>query len=332
MRESGKMRDMAACLVGLGSNLGDRAALLTRAVDLLRVHPQIERLAVSHWRETAPVGGPAGQGDFLNGAVRFDTSLAPLALLALLHDVEASVGRLRGARWDARTIDLDLLLYGDEIRDTPELTLPHPRFAVRRFVLAPAAEVAGELIHPLIGWSVARLLAHLDEAYPYIAITGAAGTGKTELAQSVAQAKGLRWIADPVRAASREASASALEHEALVVSARQETIAVLTRDPPLPSISDFWLGQSLAYAAVLATDAERAALERIEKTVFNGPLPPKLLVLLDAAPPGQFTQRAIATELRRLATQPGRGPFLVFDAARPQLARDELLAAVAAMS
>src|SRR5687768_9904073 len=101
---------MSACLIGLGSNLGDRAETLSRAVSQLLSHPSIRVLARSGWRETRPVGGPGGQGAFLNGAVLLDTSLGPRELLAELRAVERTQGRKRGEHWAARTLDLDLLL------------------------------------------------------------------------------------------------------------------------------------------------------------------------------------------------------------------------------
>ena len=129
------------------------------------------------------VGGPEGQRPYLNGALLLETSLEPEALLTRLLQIEAELGRCRSTRWDQRTIDLDLLLYDSLVVRSPELELPHPRMAVRRFVLEPAAEVAGSMVHPTIGWSVDRLLEHLCSATPYAAIVGPPESGKTELAR-----------------------------------------------------------------------------------------------------------------------------------------------------
>jgi 2-amino-4-hydroxy-6-hydroxymethyldihydropteridine diphosphokinase len=134
--------------VGVGANLGDRRATIERAVELLRAAPGIEVLAVSSLRETDPVGFEE-QPRFLNGAVELETTLGPRELLDLLLGVERALGRTReGPRFGPRTIDLDLLVYGDERVDEPGLTVPHPRLHERRFALEPLAELAPELELP----------------------------------------------------------------------------------------------------------------------------------------------------------------------------------------
>ncbi|MDZ4818812.1 MAG: 2-amino-4-hydroxy-6-hydroxymethyldihydropteridine diphosphokinase [Planctomycetota bacterium] len=152
---------MTACLIALGSNLGNRADTLDRAVLMLRDTPDVRLLAVSQWHETEPVGGPAGQSAFLNGAAVIKTELSALSLLQLLQQVEDSLGRIRQEHWGPRTIDLDLLLYGDRQIDLPELKVPHPLMTTRRFVLEPAAEVAPEMIHPTNGLTISQLLQQL---------------------------------------------------------------------------------------------------------------------------------------------------------------------------
>src|SRR5260221_332064 len=148
---------MPRVLVALGANLGDRAGTLGRAVELLQADAQVSDCVTSSWHETPPIGGAPGQGPFLNGALRLDTTLTPQALQALLHQTEATLGRERTERWAARALDLDLLLYDDLQLNNPALTVPHPRMAFRRFVLEPAAEVAPDMIHPSIGWNIGKL-------------------------------------------------------------------------------------------------------------------------------------------------------------------------------
>ncbi len=144
--------------IGLGSNLGDRAATLARAVEMLRQSPGVESVEVSSLYETAPMGGPSMQGLYLNAAAAVRTSLAPEPLLDLLLSLEVSLGRERRERWGPRTIDLDLLLYDERVIQTERLTLPHPRMHDRRFVLEPLAELAPGAVHPVLRRTVTELL------------------------------------------------------------------------------------------------------------------------------------------------------------------------------
>ena len=134
--------------VGLGSNLGDRRALLERALELLDAQPGLDVVAVSSFRETDPVGY-VDQPRFLNGACAVETSLGPHEVLERLLAVESELGRERaGPRYGPRTIDLDLLLYGREQLDEPGLTVPHPRLAERSFALEPLVELDRDLSLP----------------------------------------------------------------------------------------------------------------------------------------------------------------------------------------
>ena len=152
---------MTRAYVGLGANLGDRLTTLRRAVELLAASPGIAVAGVSTFRETAPVG-LTDQPDFVNGAVALDTELAPRALLERLLEVERELGRTRtGPRFGPRTIDLDLLAYGDVELAEPGLTVPHPRLHERRFVLEPLAELEPALVVAGRG-PVADLLAELE--------------------------------------------------------------------------------------------------------------------------------------------------------------------------
>jgi 2-amino-4-hydroxy-6-hydroxymethyldihydropteridine diphosphokinase len=146
--------------VGLGANLGQREATLARAVQLLEEAARVEVVGVSELRETDPVG-VVDQPPFLNGAVSVDTTLPPRALLNLLLEIERSLGRVREERWGPRVVDLDLLVYGDEVIDEPALRVPHPSLHERRFALEPLAELDPDLKVPRLG-KVSALLAALD--------------------------------------------------------------------------------------------------------------------------------------------------------------------------
>jgi 2-amino-4-hydroxy-6-hydroxymethyldihydropteridine diphosphokinase len=134
--------------VGLGANLGDREETLRRAVELLGAEEGVDVVAVSALRETDPVG-VVEQPRFLNGATEIETRLPPRELLETLLRLERKLGRVRGGiRWGPRTVDLDLLVYGDEEIDEPGLHVPHPRLHERRFALQPLAELDPELVIP----------------------------------------------------------------------------------------------------------------------------------------------------------------------------------------
>ena len=153
---------MTAAYVALGANLGDPLATLRWAREVLARLGTVT--GVSALYRTAPVGGPAGQPDYLNAVLRLETALSPPDLLAALHGLEAEAGRERRERWEARILDLDLLLYGEEVWATPDLTLPHPRAWDRAFVLAPLADLAPELVHPGTGERVAAALRRVGMA------------------------------------------------------------------------------------------------------------------------------------------------------------------------
>jgi 2-amino-4-hydroxy-6-hydroxymethyldihydropteridine diphosphokinase len=335
---------MPTCLIGLGSNLGDRRQALDGAVERLRQQAHIRLTGQSRWHETAPVGGPPGQGAFLNGAALLETSLGAEALLALLQRIEAELGRRRRRRWGPRRLDLDLLLYDDLVLETPALTLPHPRMAWRRFVLEPAAEVAPAMLHPTTGWTIARLLDHLNTAVPYVAIAGPIAVGKTRLAEELAQKTSVYWIAEEVAPrrlktfyADPSSNAWAVELEFLNERAR-----LLAADLPRWSeagrlwVSDFWFPQGLAYAGVWLPPVRLGVVE------------PKLTVLLDAPPErlaGRVRRRGrqgedrltqqrlerIRRAILREANRPGQGPLLRLAEDDPERILTEVLAAAEAM-
>ena len=150
---------MARAFVGLGANLGEREATIRAALELLGARGDLRVAAVSSLRETEPVG-VVDQPAFLNGVAELETELAPRELLAALLETERALGRVRLERFGPRTIDLDLLLHGDEVIDEPGLQIPHPRLQERRFALEPLAELDPALGLPGLG-SVQTLLAGL---------------------------------------------------------------------------------------------------------------------------------------------------------------------------
>ena len=146
--------------VGLGSNLGDRAAYLLLGLSALSRLPKTHLLRLSPVYETDPVGPP--QPPYLNVVAELETELSPTGLLAEMLRVEKALGRERRERWGPRTLDLDLLLYGDLVLEEAGLSVPHPRLHERAFVLVPLLDLLPEGRHPLLGQSFAELLASLD--------------------------------------------------------------------------------------------------------------------------------------------------------------------------
>ncbi|OAT80710.1 2-amino-4-hydroxy-6-hydroxymethyldihydropteridine diphosphokinase [Desulfotomaculum copahuensis] len=145
--------------IGIGSNLGDKAANIKKGLDLLAGTPGVRLLRVAPYYRTAPVGY-TDQDWFVNTAAEVATALPPEDLLAACLEVENRLGRVRTIRWGPRVIDLDLLLYGDRVINWPQLTVPHPRLHERAFVLVPLADLVPELTVPGRG-RVDRLLAGL---------------------------------------------------------------------------------------------------------------------------------------------------------------------------
>jgi 2-amino-4-hydroxy-6-hydroxymethyldihydropteridine diphosphokinase len=153
-----------AC-IALGSNLGDRRSHINFALDALRHLPHTRVIAVSDIIETDPVG-PPGQGPYLNAAATLETRLSARELLSAQLEIERRRGRDRssGLRWGPRTLDLDLLLFGDGIISEPGLAVPHPRLHERLFVLIPLEQVAGDTLVPISGRTVSELLKELRQA------------------------------------------------------------------------------------------------------------------------------------------------------------------------
>ena len=318
---------MTTSLIAFGANLGNRTQCLEQACQRLSSHEHITVAARSHHYRTAPIGGPAGQEDFLNAAILLDTSLSPQQLLLELQKIETELGRRRQQRWDQRPIDLDLLLYETLTLDEDKLQVPHPHMSFRRFVLEPATEIAPTLVHPNSGWTIQQLYEHLNTAKNYLALVGPPGSGKTVAARNVCKHLG----GHPVLTAPLQTTANKPEEiEAQLIKQRlhqlqaaDKQIAGSAATAPTFAISDFWLNQSYAYLQeTLNQQAQEEFLGNWELTVSQA-LQPKLRVLLD---PG-----TTETGLSKLTQQALQGPLLRLTDCSPQAVVDEVSAAVLSM-
>jgi 2-amino-4-hydroxy-6-hydroxymethyldihydropteridine diphosphokinase len=179
--------------IGLGSNLGDRKSYIDSALKMLAVSGQIQLGPVSEIIETEPLA-KADQPKYLNAVAELKTTLSAEDLHGTLTGIETSLGRVRQGKWSARTIDLDLLLFGPEIIDSSDLTVPHPQMHLRCFVLKGLCQLDGDLIHPVLKESATELARRLggsdfalDPHLPQlVSIAGNIGIGKTTLAKKLA--------------------------------------------------------------------------------------------------------------------------------------------------
>ena len=263
---------MARCLLGLGSNLGDREATLKAALAAIDALPDVQLRKTSEWLRSQPVGGPAGQGEFLNGAALIDTTIAPLILLKELQQIEDRLGRKPGERWAPRPIDIDILLYDREVMEQEMITLPHPRLTFRRFVLKPAVEVAPKMIHPVIGWPIERLLLHLDGASDLVAIVSPTETRRRALVEMLMT----RFAAKPAA------------------------------QPEVGTASSHWPADWTTWLAINPkAKGERAAAPG--GLSYAAAAFPKLTILIDGDP---ATPRPVQSKWSPIVRQPGRGPTL----------------------
>ena len=151
--------------IGIGSNVGDRKANCLQAFELLAEAGRV--ISVSSLYYTEPVGYKE-QEDFINAVAALETDLPPADLLALCHSIEDRLGRTRTVRWGPRTVDLDILLYGDVVMNQADLVIPHPLMATRKFVLAPLVELAPEALHPVLRKTVAQLFRELQNSHTVV--------------------------------------------------------------------------------------------------------------------------------------------------------------------
>lgn len=289
------LHSMAISLLGLGSNVGDREATLRAALAEIDALPDVRLVRASEIYQSQPLGGPPGQGVFLNSAAIVETKIPPLQLLHELQDIESRHGRQPAKRWAARTLDIDLLLYDDKVAETEMLTLPHPRMSFRRFVLEPAAEIAPRMLHPIIGWPVERLLLHLDAASDQAAIVSPSEALRRDVVKLLSERFGARSIEGPTFATADQLWTPELTSWLMLSSSSGAGTSVRPKPSELP------------YAAAMF---------------------PKLTALLDAQ---SESPRAVKSQWSAIVRQPGRGPTLRLQATDAATLQVEVAAAIEAV-
>jgi 2-amino-4-hydroxy-6-hydroxymethyldihydropteridine diphosphokinase len=175
---------MPRCLISLGANLGDPLSSMKQALHWLKKSFGNDFVHESRFYRTPAIGGPDNQQEFLNAVVAIETPHSPWDVWHVIRDVEQRMGRTRNLRWEARAIDIDVLLYEDQRIWTPHFKIPHPRMAMRRFVLEPALEVAADWVEPVSGWSVRELFQHIAKDAPSILVCGDAAQNIPELTEA----------------------------------------------------------------------------------------------------------------------------------------------------
>jgi 2-amino-4-hydroxy-6-hydroxymethyldihydropteridine diphosphokinase len=287
---------MPTALLGLGSNLGDREATLRAAISEIDALPDVRVSRSSELHRSTPVGGPAGQGEFLNAAATIETKTPPLRLLAELQDIESRHGRRASSqRWAPRPLDIDLLLYDAEVMETPMLTLPHPRMTFRRFVLQPAAQIAARSLHPVIGWPIERLLLHLDAASDQVAIVSPSEKYRRHFGELLSKRFGARPAEGPTFANAEQLWPASLSSWYKMNTTSSSSASTAVKPTTLP------------YAA--------AAF-------------PKLTMLLDA----ESTSPNVAkSQWSALVRRPGRGPTLRLQETEAATFQAEIEAAIEAV-
>lgn len=185
---------VSQCVISFGSNLGDRRELIAAAAQRIAGCDLImggDGLKTSRLFETPPIGGPGGQEPFLNAIGVFQTEAPARAVLGLLQELENDLGRQRRLRWDARSIDLDVVLHGNLVGGTTGLVVPHPRYTARQFVLRPACDVAAHFRDPRFGWTLKELSDHLDGDVPSLALVTGRKATRELLCRRLAQEYGV---------------------------------------------------------------------------------------------------------------------------------------------
>lgn len=283
--------------IGLGGNLGDRKANIDRAVEMLKTTPGIDSLRKSELLETEPLD-QAEQPEYLNTVAELRTGLDPNALLKKMFEIEQALARQRREKWAPRTIDLDLLLYGDEVIETEELTVPHSRMHLRSFVLKGMCELNADLRHPVLAATMSELLERLngcdfplDSDIPQlVSIAGQIGVGKTTLAHRLSEKLNAELLLEPydtnpfmpsVYAGRKEL---ALHSQLYFLFKRAEQLSRDNLKDTHLAVMDYVFQKERIYAKVLLNDEQLDEYEKLYPACSQTVSKPVLVIYMTDSP------------------------------------------------
>jgi deoxyguanosine kinase len=283
--------------IGLGSNLGDRQGFINDALKMLKQSTGIDSVCATTPTETEPLG-KLDQPKYLNSAAEIRTSLSAEMLHRRLKEIEDALGRKRGDKWASRTIDLDLLLFGNEIIKTDTLTIPHPEMHLRAFVLADLCKLNPKLTHPVLNETVEVLADRLNgcnflpagDKEQLISIAGNIGAGKTTLARKLAgifpcDAIYERYDTNPflakVYAGDKEL---ALDSQLYFLTSRVEQLSPGKLNGSRRAVTDYVFQKELIYADILLLKEQRELYGKIYERLATGAVEPAILIYLMDSP------------------------------------------------
>ncbi len=284
---------MTIAYIGLGSNLGDRESFIHKALKMLAETEDTKVAHVSDIIETAPLGG-ANQPPYLNAVAQIETILTAENLHRILLNVEASLGRNRKEKWSSRTIDLDILLFGGEIINSPDLTIPHPQMHLRSFVLKGLCQLDADLLHPVIKEPMKELADRLDNTDfvlnpklpQLVSVAGVIGVGKTTLAENLSKILSCKCIFEPydknpylsdVYAGKKEL---ALDCQLFFLTSRVAQLNHHSLKAGEMVFADYVFDKELIYAKQLLNAEQFALYHAIHKQIISDIATPVLVIYL----------------------------------------------------
>ncbi|MHC4396118.1 MAG: 2-amino-4-hydroxy-6-hydroxymethyldihydropteridine diphosphokinase [Planctomycetota bacterium] len=291
------MTEPITAYIGLGSNLGDRTDNIDKAVKMLTKVLDVEVAHVSNLSETAPLG-QTNQPNYLNAVARIKTTLTAEQLHTKTTDIETSLGREKQEKWAPRTIDLDILLFGAEVINQPDLTIPHSQMHLRSFVLNGLCQLNPQLLHPVLKESTGELLARLNGADfvrnpdlpQLISIAGVIGVGKTTLTKKLAEVFGCKTLLEPydtnpfmpdVYAGKKEV---ALDSQLYFLTHRVEQLDHNKMTPGRIAVSDYIFEKELIYAKRLLDARQLASYEEKYPSARAKIIAPVLVLYMTDSP------------------------------------------------